>query len=80
MPYYLALKAEALHLADRAFEALDAIRQAEALAERFEERWWCAELHRFRGVFLMATGAQEAEIEASRRALSPNRSNTNRAG
>ena len=65
MPYYLALKAEALHLADRAFEALDAIRQAEALAERFEERWWCAELHRLRGVFLMATGAQEAEIEAS---------------
>jgi hypothetical protein len=20
--------------------------------ERFEERWWCAELHRLRGVFL----------------------------
>jgi Protein kinase domain len=65
MPYYLALKAEALHLADRAFEALEAIKQAEALAERFEERWWCAELHRLRGVFLIATGAQEAEIEAS---------------
>jgi serine/threonine protein kinase len=64
-PYYLALKAEALHVADRAFEALEAIRQAEALTERFEERWWCAELHRLCGVFLTATGAQETEIEAS---------------
>jgi predicted ATPase len=64
-PYYLALKAEALHVADRAFEALEAIRQAEALTERFEERWWCAELHRLSGVFLTATGAQETEIEAS---------------
>ena len=36
----LALKAEALHLADRTSEALEAIREAEALAERREERWW----------------------------------------
>ncbi len=49
MPYWLALKAEALYLADRTSEALEAIREAEALAERFEERWWCAELHRLRG-------------------------------
>ena len=34
--YFLALKAEALHLADRTSEALEAIREAEALAERFE--------------------------------------------
>ena len=65
MPYYLALKAEALHLADRTSEALEAIREAEALAERFEERWWCAELHRLRGVFLTAIGADETQIEAS---------------
>jgi predicted ATPase len=45
VPYLLALKAEALHLADRSFEALEAIREAQALAERSEE-WWCAELHR----------------------------------
>ena len=34
VPYLLALKAEALHLADRTSEALEAIREAEALVER----------------------------------------------
>ena len=57
LPIYLALKAEALHLADRTSEALEAITEAEALVERFEERYWCAELHRLRGVFLAAMGA-----------------------
>ena len=61
----LALKAEALHLADRTSEALEAIKEAEALAERSEERCWCAELHRLRGVFLAAIGAEETQIEAS---------------
>jgi predicted ATPase len=65
VPYWLALKAEALHLADRTSEALEAISEAEALVERFEERRWCAELHRLRGVFLAAIGADEREIEAS---------------
>ena len=65
VPYLLALKAEALHLADRASEALEAIREAEALAERFEERWWCAELYRLRAVFLAAMGAERTPIEAS---------------
>ena len=64
-PVVLALKAEALHLADRTSEALEAIREAEALAERLEERWWCAELHRLRGVFLAAIGADETEIETA---------------
>ena len=65
VPYYLALKAEALHLAGRTPEALEAIREAEALVERSEERWWCAELHRLGGVFLAALGADEAQIEAA---------------
>ena len=30
-----------------------------------KERWWCAELHRLRGVFLAAMGAEETQIEAS---------------
>jgi len=64
-PSLLALKAEALHLAQRTSEALEAIREAEAMAERSEERFWCAELHRLRGVFLAAIGADDAEIEAS---------------
>jgi NACHT domain len=43
----------------------EAIREAEALVERREERWWSAELHRLKGVFLVAMGAAETEIEAS---------------
>jgi len=64
-PSLLALKAEALHLADRTSEALETIREAQAMAERSEERFWCAELHRLRGVFLTVIGAEESEIEAS---------------
>jgi hypothetical protein len=65
MPFSLALKAESLYLADRTSEALEAINEAEALAERFEERYWSAELHRLRGVFLATVGAEETQIEAS---------------
>jgi len=68
VPYFLALKAEALHLADRTSEALETIREAEGLVERSEERWWCAELHRLRGVLLTAIRADETQIEASFRA------------
>jgi hypothetical protein len=39
--------------------------EAEALVERSEERWWCAELYRLRGVFLAAMGSDEIQIEAS---------------
>ncbi|MFZ0506265.1 MAG: TIR domain-containing protein [Chthoniobacterales bacterium] len=65
VPYFLALKAEAFHFAGRTSEALEAIREAQAVVETSEERWWCAELHRLKAVFLTAKGADEAEIEAS---------------
>jgi predicted ATPase len=65
LPVWLALKAEALHLANRTSEALEAIREAEGFVEKFEVRWWSAELHRLRAVFLTATGAEETQIEAS---------------
>jgi predicted ATPase len=65
LPYWLTLKAEALHLANRTSEALDAITGADRLVARTEERWWCAELHRLRGVFLTALGGDETQIEAS---------------
>jgi predicted ATPase len=68
VPFWLALKAEALHLADRTSEALEAIKSAETLVERFEERWWSAELHRLRAVFFATLGADETQIEASFRA------------
>jgi tetratricopeptide (TPR) repeat protein len=65
VPFFLALKAEALHLADRTSEALEAISESQALVERFEDRHWCAELHRLRGVFLAATDAEDTQIVAS---------------
>jgi len=65
LPMWLALKAEALYLADRTSEALEAVTEAQELAERYEVGWWYAELYRLRGVFLMALGADETQIEAS---------------
>jgi serine/threonine protein kinase/tetratricopeptide (TPR) repeat protein len=65
LPHWLALKAQALYLADRTSEALEAIREAEKLVERSEERQRSAELHRLRGVFLASLGAEETQIEAS---------------
>jgi hypothetical protein len=46
-------------------EALEAIKNAEALIGRSHEREWFAELHRLRGVFLATIGADEAQIQAS---------------
>jgi tetratricopeptide (TPR) repeat protein len=65
LPYFLPLKASALHLAGRTSEALEAINEAEILAERFEHRSVLSGMHRLRGVFLAALGAEEMEIEAS---------------
>ena len=63
--YYLALKAESLQLAGRTAETLAAIRESEARTERFGERAQRAKLHRLRGVFLAAIGADHDQIEAS---------------
>jgi tetratricopeptide (TPR) repeat protein len=65
LPFFLAGKAEVLHLSDRTSEALKAINEAVAIAERFEHGYCNAELHRLRGVFLAAMGAEESQIEAS---------------
>jgi predicted ATPase len=65
MPFFLALKAQAFHLANRTCEALDVINEAEALVERSGARLWCVELHRLRGMFLAAVRADETQIEAS---------------
>ncbi|HVH86909.1 MAG TPA: hypothetical protein VM912_09300, partial [Terriglobales bacterium] len=65
VPFLLALKAEILHLADRTVEALETIRQADELVERFENRYWSAELHRFRALFLAALATEEAQVGAS---------------
>jgi hypothetical protein len=65
VPYYLALKAEALHLANRTLEALEAIKEADALVEKYEEYGMRSGLHLLRGVFVAAIGGEESQIEAS---------------
>jgi hypothetical protein len=55
----------ALYFADRVSEALEAVTESEGAVQRSEERWWCAELHRLRGMFLTAIGADESQIEVS---------------
>ena len=50
---------------DRTVEALEAIREADTVVEWSEARWCCAELHRLRGVFLVAIGVETTEIEAA---------------
>jgi len=62
---HLATKAAALHQADRTSEALEAINEAVAIAQRFEHGYCRAELHRLRGVFLGTLGGEESQIEAS---------------
>ena len=59
----LALQAEALNLAGRPSEALEAIDEAEAYAKASEGLWWSAELQRLRAIFLIELGADEASIE-----------------
>ena len=54
---WLALKPESLMWADRTSEALEAIKEAAALAERLEISGGMPKLHRLRGVFLTTVGA-----------------------
>ena len=61
VPLFLALKAEALHLAGRTSEALGAITEAERLVERSEAHCWSVELYLLRGVVLTKLGADESQ-------------------
>jgi tetratricopeptide (TPR) repeat protein len=65
LPHYLWLKAQALYLANRTPEALEVIREADALVEKYEVYHMRSALYRFRGVFLATLGADEAQVEAS---------------
>jgi predicted ATPase/DNA-binding winged helix-turn-helix (wHTH) protein len=49
LPYHLSLLAETHGRRDQAAEGLSVLTEALSLAERHEERWWEAELHRLRG-------------------------------
>jgi tetratricopeptide (TPR) repeat protein/predicted ATPase len=65
LSFWLTLKAEALHVAKRPSEALEAIQEAEALVKKSAQHNMDVELYRLRGVFLAAMGADATEVEAS---------------
>ena len=65
VPIFLSIKGRSFVPCGSYSEALEAIREAEALVVTSEERCWCAELHRLRGVFLAALAADDAKIGAS---------------
>ena len=65
VPYFLALKAEALYLANRTPGVLAAIKKAEALVDKYREGSRRAELYRLRGVFFAAMDADDTQIEVS---------------
>ena len=44
---------------------LEAVEEAEAATQKCGVRFWSAELHRLRAVFLTTIGAEETKIEAS---------------
>ena len=67
-PSWLLLKADALRLADRTAEALEAIEEAQAHIEIYGERWHLSELYRLRALLLAATGGDNTKIEDSFRA------------
>ena len=70
LPYYLALLADACLRSGAPERGLTAAEEGLSLSRESSERWWDAELHRLRGELLLATGAEEAEVEAAlRRAL-----------
>jgi predicted ATPase len=65
IPYLYTLLAEVCDHLGHTADGLQALAEAHALMEQHEERWWEAEIYRFRGVLLLRqTGTPQAEAEA----------------
>jgi predicted ATPase len=62
-PYYFGLFGEACTRAGRFEEALQAIHRGLAIAQKNDERWTEAELHRLKGELVLAESADEAGAE-----------------
>jgi predicted ATPase len=69
-PFYLALLAKACAIGKQFAEALSLVDEALHIAERIEERWFEAELHRHKGQLMLRQGQPEAAEEFYRKALS----------
>jgi DNA-binding SARP family transcriptional activator len=65
LPYFLSLLADIYGLAGRPEEGLKAIEDALVQSRSSSERWWDAELHRQRGVLMLAAGYDEQDALAA---------------
>ncbi|HKT40196.1 MAG TPA: hypothetical protein VJR48_17625, partial [Ktedonobacterales bacterium] len=65
LPYFLSLLADIYGLAGRPEEGLKVIEDALLQARSSSERWWDAELHRQRGVLMLAAGYNEQDAVAA---------------
>jgi class 3 adenylate cyclase/predicted ATPase len=65
VPYFCTLLAEVCAHLGHTADGLQALAEAHALVEQYEERWWEAEVCRLRGVLLLRQpGTPQAEAEA----------------
>jgi class 3 adenylate cyclase/predicted ATPase len=69
-PYYTALLARAGEFSSEIGEGLALLDKALQIADRTGERWFAAELHRYRGQLLLRQGDFEAAEQLYRKALS----------
>ena len=67
VPHFLALLAEGYLAAGQAEEGLAAIAEALEVAERNDDRYYEAEIHRIRGELLLLRGADPEEVEEAYR-------------
>ena len=69
-PYRIALHARACEIAEQVEEGLTLLDDALQIVERTGERWFSAELNRYKGQLLLRQGQTEAAEELYRKALS----------
>jgi tetratricopeptide (TPR) repeat protein len=69
LPHYLWLLADAYDRAAQPGPALDALLQAQAVAEKNDSRCWEPEIHRLRGNILRKRGNRDAALHSFKRAL-----------
>jgi predicted ATPase len=69
LPYFIALLARACEIAEQIEEPLILLDDALQIVERSGERWFAAELHRFKGQLLLRQGHAEAAEELYCKAL-----------
>ena len=69
MPYYVDLLAKASEIAGQVDGALALLDDALRIAQRIGERWFAAELYRYKGELMLRQGHSEAAEEIYRKAL-----------